>query len=295
MKPSRFSYVAPVSVPETVDVLVAYGDNCKVLAGGQSLGPLLNLRLANPQVLVDLGRLNTLSASPRADASAITIFAMSRQWDIERNEVVAANCPLISQALPFVAHRTIRHRGTIGGSLVHADPAAELPAVALAMRAEFVAQGPRECRTVNADEFFRGYFTTALETDELLVSIRFPKATARSGTSWMEFAPRHGDYAIVGIAAMLELGEDGETITSARLAYSGVADVPWRHEEVDTLLLGGERARSDVFDSAACAAAGLCEPASDLLGSVQYRRHLVRVLTNRALEHAYKRAVRNLW
>jgi len=291
MKPSRFGYVAPGDLQSTVDVLAAYGDQCKLLAGGQSLGPLLNLRLASPRVLVDLGNVQELGKRPHREGGMVVIYAMSRQRDVERDRLIAEYCPLVSQALPCVAHRTIRHRGTIGGSLAHADPAAELPAVALASQAEFNAQGPGGCRIISANSFFEGYFTTALAADEVLVSVQFPMAKQGSGSAWVEFAPRNGDYAIVGVAAVLHLNHN-ERIMAARLTYSGISDKPWRHEAVDSILVG-ERGGTEVFDAAADAAVVRCEPSGDLVGSAKYRRHLVRVLTARALELSFERARAN--
>ena len=289
MKPCRFTYVAPSSLDETVQALTSWGaDACKLLAGGQSLGPLLNLRLSNPEVVIDLDGVKELGGTPTCDDFGISLPAMSRQRSIELNRTVAEVCPLITQALPFVAHRTIRNRGTIGGSLAHSDPAAELPAVALANNAEFVAFGPHGERRIPASEFFQGYFTTALAADEILWSIGFARQVNGMGSAWVEFAPRHGDFAIVGVAAELKIDGAG-VIESARLAYSGIADTPWRNNQVDDTLVG-ERARVGVYRAAARIASTSCHPPADLVGTTAYRQHLVRVLTVEALALATTRA-----
>lgn len=288
MKPARFQYVAPRTVEEAIGVLTRYGDGCKLLAGGQSLGPLLNLRLATPDVLVDLERIDELAAPPSRVDSVIRIPAMTRQRSLELSPIVRTHVPLLSDALPFVAHRTIRNRGTIGGSLAHADPSAELPAVALACGAAIVIQGPTGQRRVSAEAFFQGYFTTALYPDEVVVAVEFPAAVARQGSSWVEFAPRRGDFAIVGAAAVVQLSPHG-TVASCRLAYSGVSDRPWRDETSESRLVG-EYPSPQVFDRIADSFAERCEPIGDLSGSAVYRKGLVRHLTAAVLASACRQA-----
>lgn len=289
MKPAAFRYAAPRTVEETVDLLERHGDEAKVLAGGQSLGPLLNLRLATPSVVVDVNGVGDLAPAPADGGGSITIGAMTRQRDAERSPVVAAGCPLMRDALPFVAHRTIRNRGTVGGSLTHADPAAELPAVAVAVDAELIAVSRGGTRVVAAADFFLGFFTTALAPEELLTAVRLPKPAPRTGSAWQEFAPRHGDFAIVGVAATVRLAGDG-TVASARLVYSGVADVPRRRAEAEAVLVGQPATEQAFAAAAATAAAAAGDPPSDLLASADYRRHLVEVLTVRALHRAADRA-----
>jgi carbon-monoxide dehydrogenase medium subunit len=291
MKPARFRYVAPTSVSEAIEVIAAYEDESKLLAGGQSLGPLLNLRLARPDVIIDLGAIGELATGPRDDGDRITIPAMTTQHTVEGSPLARRYCPLLAEALPHVAHRTIRNRGTVGGSVAHADPAAEIPSVAVASNAIVRAQGPEGVRGIPADRFFLGLFTTALEPAEIVVAIEFPKADSRQGDCWMEFAPRRGDFAVVGVAARLGLAASGE-IEYARIVYSGISDRPWREETAEEMLLG-QRPRSDVFEAAADRAAARSRPGSDSVASSDYRQSLTRHLTVQALSGACERAVVN--
>lgn len=289
MKPARFRYVAPASVPEAIEAIATYGDESKLLAGGQSLGPLLNLRLARPDVVVDLGAIGELATGPRDEGDRITIPAMTTQHTVEDSPLARRHCPLLAEALPHVAHRTIRNRGTIGGSVAHADPAAEIPSVAVASDAIVRAQGPDGSRRIPADDFFLGLFTTALEPAEMAVAVEFPKVASRQGTRWVEFAPRRGDFAVVGVAARLGVTASG-AIEYARLVYSGISDRPWRAEAAEELLLG-ERPRTGVFEAAADRAAARSRPGGDAVATPDYRRGLMRHLTVQALSGAYERAV----
>jgi CO/xanthine dehydrogenase FAD-binding subunit len=288
VKPAAFRYHAPERVDVAVRLLSEHGEDAKVLAGGPSLGPLLNLRLATPAVLVDVNRIPELDGHRVDPDGSLHLGAMTRQRDVECSAAVARGWPLLAQALPFVAHRTIRNRGTIGGSLAHADPAAELPAVAVALDAEITAAGVDGERTVPAASFFDTYFTTSLAADELLTAVRLPPAPARSGYSWQEFAPRHGDFAIVGVAACVTLSRDG-AVEAARLVYSGVADAPLRVPAAEAVLVGQPPTDSAVT-SAADAAAAAVQPPADLIASTRYRRRLVQVLTRRAVTEAAARA-----
>jgi carbon-monoxide dehydrogenase medium subunit len=293
VKPLPFRYLAPRSLDEALEALASHGDDAKVIAGGQSLGPLLNLRLASPSVLVDLNHVSELGGEPIADGESVTIGAMTRQRDAERSALLASACPLFTEALPYVAHRTIRNRGTVGGSLAHADPAAELPAVAVAVGAQLTALSVRGKRVVPAGAFFDGYFTTALEADEILCAIRLPKIRDASGSAWEEFAPRHGDFAIVGVAATVRLDENG-AVAAASVVCSGVADVPKRAGDAEDAVLG-RRLNAQTLAAAGAAAAAGCHPPDDLVGSTQYRRHLVALLTVRALRTAADRAREGQW
>jgi aerobic carbon-monoxide dehydrogenase medium subunit len=288
MKPARFRYLVPTSVSEAIGALAAYGDDSKLLAGGQSLGPLLNLRLARPDIVIDLGTVAELAVGPREAGDWVTISAMTPQRAVEISPLVGQYCPLLTEALPYVAHRTIRNRGTIGGSMAHADPAAEIPAVAVASNAIIRAEGPEGPRRIPADRFFLGFFTTALEPTEMVVAIEFPKLTPRRGACWAEFAPRRGDFAVVGVAAQLGLSPEG-VIDWARLVYSGVWDKPWTDEAVESRLLG-EQPRIAVFEAAADHAAAQCRPSSDSTASSDYRRSLVKHLTIKALAGAFEQA-----
>jgi len=218
VKPPAFEYVAVASTEEAVAQLAAHGDDARLLAGGQSLMPILNMRLATPGRLVDLNRVRTLSYIVER-AGGVAIGAMTRQRTVERSEFVAAAVPLLAEALPWVGHTAIRNRGTIGGSLAHADPAAELPAVAVCLDARLTLRGPAGERTLAAREFFRGYLTTALAPTELLAEVWFPSALPGTGAAWIEFARRYGDYALVGVAAVVTL--EGSTVRRASLAVTG--------------------------------------------------------------------------
>lgn len=287
MKPAPFEYAAPENVQQALSLLEQHGDTGKILSGGQSLGPLLNMRLASPEVLIDINRLNELSYIHRKD-DHLEIGALARQRAIERSSVIEREWPLLYEAAPYIGHATLRNRGTICGSIAHADPAAELPAVATALGAELRILGPEGERTSRPDEFFVSYMTTNLKPEELLVEVRFPPPQPWTGHAWMEIARRHGDFALVGVAAVLTLREDG-TCSAARLVYTGVESVPFDAREVAELLVG-EQPTEESFATAAERAATSSEPGSDVHASAEYRRHLVRVLTRRALGKALERA-----
>jgi carbon-monoxide dehydrogenase medium subunit len=288
MKPASFTYLAPTRLAQVHDALHQYGDECKMLAGGQSLGPLLNLRFATPRVLVDLERVHALSSGIEADDIRLAVPAMTRQRLLETDPTVARLAPLLGQALPFVAHRTIRNRGTLGGSLAHADPAGELPTVAVASDAVIVAESRMGQRRIPAAEFFLGFFTTALAPDEIIASVEFPIPPASRGTGWAEYAPRRGDFAIVGTAAQLELDAEGR-VTTARVVCAGVADVPWPADAAAEVLRGRIPAPQRLAE-AADAASAAATPPSDTSGSAAYRKSLVRSLTQDALAIAVRNA-----
>jgi carbon-monoxide dehydrogenase medium subunit len=279
MKPPRFRYCVAETVEEAIAALDEYGDDAKVLAGGQSLIPLMNLRLARPGVLVDINRVATLSGV--SVNGSLALGATTRQVEVERSDVVAAAAPLLCEALHHVGHPAIRSRGTIGGSAAHADPASEIPAVLLALDATFTAQGPSGTRTIEAEDFFVTTFTTALAETELLTSVSVPSSSFDRST-FVEIARRHGDFALVGVAAAAAISEDGR-VTSARLALSNVADRPIRAYEAEQFLEG--RALDDaatVVEAAEIATSDL-RPPSDLHASRQDRHDLSRALVRRAL------------
>jgi CO/xanthine dehydrogenase FAD-binding subunit len=287
VKPSPFEYVAPESLEEATSLLGEHGEVGKILAGGQSLGPLLNMRLASPEVLIDINRLDELSYIRQRDGY-LEIGALARQRTVERSPDIPRKWPLISDAMPYVGHMTLRNRGTVCGSIAHADPAAELPAVATALEAELRVLGPEGERTVLATDFFLSYMTTNLEPEELLAEVRFPPPRPRTGHAWIEIARRHGDYALVGTAAALTLSEDN-TCDAARLVYTGVAPVPFDAREAAELLVG-EQPSEDSFAEVAEHAAKASEPGTDVHASAGYRRHLLGLLTRRALGKALERA-----
>jgi len=288
MKLPPFEYEAPTTVAEAIDLLAEQLDEASVLAGGQSLIPLLALRLARPEVLIDINGIEELSGIWAADGW-VSIGAMTREYVAEESEVVADAVPLLAAALPLIGHEAIRSRGTIGGSLAHADPAAELPAVARALDAEFVVRGPAGDRVIPAAQWFEGYLTTARRSDELLVEVRFPAAGPGTGVSFEEVARRHGDFAIVGLATSLAL--TGGVLSDARLAFAGVSDVPVRAAAAEELL-AGERPSPGLFDEAARRATEDLDPPADLHGSSDYRKTVAAAIVRRGLRAAAANAAR---
>ncbi len=287
MKPPPFGYSAPTTLDEALVLLREHGEDARPLAGGQSLIPLLSFRLARPSHLVDLAGIGELG-NINVDGGHLVIGAMVREGAAERHEDVSHLVPLLAQALPLIGHPAIRSRGTIGGSLAHADSAAELPAVALLLDAELVVQSnARGKRTIKAADFFIGFFTTALEPDEILTEVRIPGAEPHTGSAIEEVARRHGDFAMVGAAAMVRL-ENGK-VADARVALTGVSDVPVRAIEAEAILVGAEPT-DEAFATAADEAAKSLSPPADLHGSSAYRRHIAAVLMSRTLTVAAQRA-----
>jgi len=282
MKLPPFDYEAPQTVSAAVELLAEYGDEASVLAGGQSLIPLLALRLARPAVLIDINGIPDLSGVSATDGW-LAIGAMTREYAAEESQSVTDAVPLLAAALPFIGHEAIRSRGTIGGSLAHADPAGELPAVARALDAQFVVRGPSGMRVIPAEEWFEGFLTTSRRPDELLVEVRFPTAGRGTGVSFQEVARRHGDFAIVGVAASMTLSEG--TISEARLALAGFSDVPVRVTAAEDLLVG-ERPSTELFDEAARRATDDADPPADLQGSSDYRKTVAAALVRRGLRAA---------
>lgn len=285
MKPPPFEYHDPATLEEALDLLRHYGGEAKILAGGQSLMPLLNFRLARPTALVDINRIGAL-AYIRSENGQLRLGAMTRQRAIEFSAVVRERVPLLGGATAWVGHLPIRTRGTIGGSLAHADPSAEYPAVATALDAELVVRGPRGERVLGPEEFFQTYLTTALAPEEMLVEVRLPIPPQGSGWAFEEFSRRHGDFAIVGIAAVLDA--DAGRCQAARLAAAGAGPKPIRLREAEQIL-EGEELNERTMEAAASRAAELVEPESDIHASGEYRRHLTRVLTRRAIRQAAAR------
>src|SRR6201989_3270880 len=279
MKLPDFAYEAPATLAEAVALMAEHQDEASVLAGGQSLIPLLALRLARPPVLVDINGLSEVSGVSVADGW-VAVGAMTREYVAEESEAVAETLPLLAAALPLIGHEAIRSRGTIGGSLAHADPAAELPAVARALDAEFVVRGPSGTRGIPAAQWFGGYLTTSRRPDELLAEVRFPAAGPGTGVSFEEVARRHGDFAIVGLAASLVLS--GGVITDARLAFAGVSDVPVRAAAAEDLL-AGERPSAELFDEAARRATEDLDPPAALHGASGYRKTVGAAVVGRGV------------
>ncbi len=286
MKPPVFDYHDPASVEEAVELLARYGPGAKVLAGGQSLLPLLNLRLARPECLVDINRIRALD-SLTEEGGWLRVGAGVRQRAVERAEAVARQVPLLAEAVRFVGHPQIRNRGTVCGSLAHADPAAELPAVAVALGAQLVAHSKDGVREIPAEEFFVDPLTTRLKPHELLVEARFPCTAPGWGWAFEEVSNRHGDYALCAVAAGVRV-ESGRVV-DARLAYAGVGPVPTRLPQAEQAAV-----ESSPWEEAVRAAAEEAQrhlhPDGDIHASPEFRRHLAAVLTRRALVAAYRRA-----
>ncbi len=282
MKPPKFEYHAPKSLDEAVAALGRYGGDAKVLAGGQSLMPLLNFRLARPAALVDLNRIDSLAYIREQDGQ-VRLGAMTRQRTIEFSPVVAQRLPLLKEATRWVGHLPIRTRGTIGGSIAHADPSAEYPAVLAALEGEVVARGAKGERVIRAADLFQTYLTTNLAPDEILTEVRLPAMPAGAGYALEEFARRHGDFAIVGIAAIVV--REGQRCKLARLATAGAGPVPVRLRAAEEIL-EREGLGEAAIEAAARRATELVDPDADIHASADYRRHLAGVLTKRALIRA---------
>jgi len=288
MKPPRFDYADPRTLGEAVALLQQHEGEAKLLSGGQSLVPLLNMRLARPAILVDLAKVAGLD-HVREDGATLAIGAMTRQRSVELSPVVKARHPMLHAATLHIAHPQNRNQGTVGGSLAHADPAAELPALALVLGAEMRAVGPGGERTIGAAEFFVTYLTTALEPSEILIEARFPTLPPRTGWSVTEVARRHGDFALAGVMATVTLDDRGRCAT-ARLVLFGVGATPVRAPRAEQML-AGERPEAALFERAGrTAAEEIGEPLADVHASAEYRRDLARVLGRRALAEAAARA-----
>lgn len=286
MKPPRFAYVEPRTVEQALDFLGEHAADTKVLAGGQSLMPVLNMRLVRPAYVLDLNPLSDLEYV-RVESDRLHIGAMTRHETLMTSPEVGSSCPPLSQAMRWVGHTAIRCRGTIGGSLVHADPAAELPAVMVAMDAEMVIAGRDGRRTVPAAEFFVTYYTTAIERDELLVEIIVPTVPAAAGTAVLEIARRHGDFALAGVVTVVT--PNGTGARDVRLSAFGLDEVPRRHRDVEQFVTGGPPS-DDLFDEAGRLLAASVEPEDDIHATAGYRRDMGAVLTRRALKAAFAEA-----
>jgi CO/xanthine dehydrogenase FAD-binding subunit len=281
MKPAPFAYVAASSRAQALGFLAEHGDETKVLAGGQSLVPVLNMRLARTSYLLDVNRAAQELGYIRQDDGHVAIGAMTRHFELMDSPVVAKQLPLLAASLPFIGHTAIRRRGTIGGSLVHADPSAELPAVAVALGAEMVLHSLDGERVVGADEFFITYFTTVARPDELLVEIRFPRQPAGEASTMRQLARRRGDFALAGVLATCATTPAG-SLKNVRLTAMGVHEVPRRLADSERAVEGralDERTVADARDAAQHA----IEPESDMHASADYRRRMIGVLLQRAL------------
>ena len=290
MKPAPFAYRDPDTIDEVLALLAEHGDDAKLLAGGQSLGPMLNMRVVTPAVIVDLNRVETLTERGLSAGAGFALGALVRQAELEDDPDFAASQPLAAAALPWIAHRPIRSRGTVAGSLVHADPAAEWGGLVLALDAQLlVRRAGAPPRAVAAEDFFTGILETAVEPEELLAEVRLPPWPEGACWGFQEFARRPGDFALAGVACRFEVdGAPGGRCRSVRIGLIGVGDTAVRARRAESVL-EGEAPGPEVFAAAAAAARGEVEPLDDGHASAGYRRHLVGVLIEDALADAWAR------
>jgi carbon-monoxide dehydrogenase medium subunit len=288
MKPASFDYFAPTTLDETLELLHEYGDEAKILAGGQSLMPLMNLRLARPKIIVDINRIGGLDGIASTGEGGLTIGALARHRAVEKSPLVREQNPLLASAMPLIGHFQIRNRGTMGGSLAHADPAAELPTLAVLLGCEFSLARKGGVRVVPAADFFLGYMATAIEPGELLTEVRFPRW--RLGAAWAfdEIARRKGDFALVGVALSAEL-DGGANIQDVTIVMFGVGGKPQRVASAEAMLKG-RRVDQGVLRELGRVVAEELEPDSDIHASAEYRKEVGGVLARRALESALARS-----
>ena len=288
MKPPPFDYFAADCVEAAVQALNDAGGDGKIIAGGQSLMPMLNFRLLRPAILIDINRIPDL-AYVRDDGDEIRIGPLTRHRTLETSTIIATQFPVLHEAMGYVAHLAIRNRGTIGGSLSHADPAAELPMMSLLLEARLEVQSSSGRRTIEARDFFLGALTTALEEDEMLAEVRLPKLPQGAGWAFEEVARRSGDFALASVAVVIT--GDGETISDLRIGMMGVGETPMRATEAESILTG-QRYGEAAVGAAIAAIRDAVEPNTDLHASADYRRHLVGVLARQALAKAWDRSRR---
>ncbi|ETW98890.1 MAG: hypothetical protein ETSY1_16990 [Candidatus Entotheonella factor] len=287
MKPAPFTYAAPESVDEVIALLDAHGGDAKLLAGGQSLTPMMNLRLASPAYVIDLNRLEGFEYMQERDGF-LAIGAMTRQRHLERSALVRQHYPLLAEAARLIGHPATRNRGTVGGSIAHADPAAELPALLLTYGGSVIARGAGGDQEIPAEDFFVSYFTTALEPGELLTEVRLRRWPEGTGWCFLEESRRYGDYAVAGVAALMHVNASGRCDEVAVTVF-GVGDVPYPVGQAASLLVGQVPSEERLAAVGQAAAEGI-EPEDDVHASAAFRRHLSAVLTHRALRTAADRA-----
>ena len=292
MKPAPFDYYAPTSVDQALDHVAQLGYDAKILAGGQSLIPTMNFRLAQPSALIDLNNIPELAYIRSADDGGVLIGAMTRQSTVERAPLIAERAPLVREAMPHIAHPQIRTRGTFGGSIAHADPAAELPAVTVALGARYRVRNKAGERWIPAEEFFVGLFTTLLQPDEVLVEIALPAMPPRSGWSFQEVARQSGAYGLVGVATMVTSDDtpSGRRCQQVRMVFLSCGEKPMLAQHAAKALVGQAPTPEAIRAAAEAAAKDDVDPSNDIHASAAYRRHLVKVLAARALTEAFQRA-----
>ncbi|GIO19554.1 molybdopterin dehydrogenase [Oceanobacillus oncorhynchi subsp. incaldanensis] len=283
MKPAAFSYLCPSTLEEAMDLLTEYGDEGKIIAGGQSFVPILNMRMSEPEYLIDIHLLKELEGI-RLEDNVIKIGALTTQRNLEENVLIKEKFPVLEQAVKFIGHVQTRNRGTVGGSVAHADPSAELPLSFLALNAEIIVQSASATRTADINEFFLTYLTTDMMPDEILTEIRVPIQQPK-GYAFEEFSRRHGDFALVSVVCLLSTDDDAK-IDSVRLVLGGIDAVPVLAEEAMDLLIGKEPTEK-VLEEAAELAIENADPDEDLHASIDYRLHLAKTLTKKAIQKAY--------
>ena len=290
MKPPPFKYIAARTIEQALALKAEYGDEGRFLAGGQSLVPTLNFRLAQPAALIDINPLTQHSGIQNSPAGIVRIGALTRYRHLERDPATARDLPLVHEALPHIAHPQIRNRGTIGGNLAHADPASEMPAIVLALAGKLRAQSQRGVRWIAACDFFAGALRTALQSDEMLTDVELPVATRRSGSCFMEVARRRGDFALIGVACTVQL-DDNEGCVRARISLCNAGDKPVLAEDAANSLAGRPIGAAEI-DQAAALVQNAIDPGGNVHASREFQRHLADVLTRRALTAANERARR---
>jgi CO/xanthine dehydrogenase FAD-binding subunit len=288
MKPAPFKYIAVQSLDHALALKSQYGDEANVLAGGQSLVPTMNFRLAQPAALIDINPLTELAGVRRANDRALRIGAMTRYRALERHADIAAALPLLHEALPHIAHPQIRNRGTLGGNLAHADPASELPAIVLALGGRLRVQSKARERWIEARDFFVGPLTTALAADEVLVEVELPTQAVATGSCFMEVARRRGDFALMGVAVTVTIDEN-RRCSGARIALCGAGDTPIDASTAADALAGRMGSEAEINDAAANVQSAI-EPPGNIHATSAYQRHLAGVLVKRALRTALERA-----
>jgi carbon-monoxide dehydrogenase medium subunit len=288
MKPAPFRYIAARSLEQALALKAEYGDEARFLAGGQSLLPTMNFRLTQTAVLIDINPLTGLSGMKKSGPESVHVGALTRYCALERDPATARDFPLIAEALPHIAHPQIRNRGTIGGNLAHADPASEMPAIAVALAARLRAQSKRGERWIAASEFFSGALVTALQADEMLVEVELPVAKPRSGACFMEVARRRGDFALIGVACTVQVDDDGRC-AEARIGLCNAGETPVLAEDAGASLFGRLIGPAEI-DQAGDLVQRAIDPGGSIHASKEFQRHLAGVLTKRALAEANKRA-----
>ena len=285
MKPAPFDYYDPDNLEKALELLHEYGDEAKILAGGQSLGPLLNMRLSTPRILIDINRLPELQYL-NYNKNLLTIGAMTRQSTLEDDSQIKHMQPLLASSIPYIGHRSIRNRGTVGGSIAHADPAAEWPAIMLALDGKLEIKNATESRLLTAEEFYISTLTTALEPTELLTEVQLPLWEKNTGWSFIEFSRRHGDFAVIGVATSLKIQHN--LCNHCRIAIIGGSSIPMRTKNAESVVTGKD-INSLTFKEAGEIASLEVNPETDMHASAAFRRHLTSTLVTKSLHEAYNR------